>query len=113
MACQGNKADVCGGAGHLSVFQQDCQGQQGCVTGYGILGQVWRKDFSLHDCYNLCKNNPDCRTFQFSDASINSYAGYNSVCNILRYAPPVVYAEYTKDLPGCDVYKVYSMACQK
>jgi hypothetical protein len=63
MACAGNTADTCGGAGRINIFQKNCSPVPGCHYGYGYLSTTHVG--GLANCADACQANPDCQSIQW------------------------------------------------
>jgi hypothetical protein len=109
MACNGLKADTCGGAGRISVFKKTCARTPDCTTGYGIISSTYVNSLSV--CSQMCFNNPNCQSFQFGypyDTQFKSVPGY---CNLYPYAMAVIRAYRPSSDNYCMSFSVYDGTC--
>ncbi|KAK2058615.1 WSC-domain-containing protein [Colletotrichum caudatum] len=67
MACDGNRYDTCGGAGHINIYQVNCPGVRGCGDTKAIIGTTTDIG-TVKDCVDLCQADPLCLSFQFAPA---------------------------------------------
>jgi hypothetical protein len=103
MACNGLKADTCGGAGRITLFEKDCSPTPGCYAGYGHY-RTFTNAQSVHDCSVQCQADSQCVSFQFGrDSPTQPY------CNLFLYAIPVVIASQHDSY--CDSYNFYAATC--
>ncbi|KAJ0165994.1 WSC domain-containing protein [Colletotrichum tanaceti] len=107
MSCAGNRADTCGGAGRINVYQAPCKGTPGCNFGYGVVKSYAGNGLTAKKCADYCHAESACQSFQFGiDFSSNKPA-----CLLFKYAIPVVLSRGSGTISPCNTYTFYDSAC--
>ncbi|KAF6830782.1 copper radical oxidase (WSC domain-containing protein) [Colletotrichum plurivorum] len=103
MTCKGNRADTCGGAGRVNLYQAPCGGTPGCHFGYGWITTIWLR--TTKQCLDACHANPDCKSVQIGQL----YDNHDTFCNLFTYQIPLVI--YPEEVDGCEVFTFYDGLC--
>ncbi|ETN43599.1 uncharacterized protein HMPREF1541_02758 [Cyphellophora europaea CBS 101466] len=106
MACNGNHADTCGGAGRINIFTNACSGTPGCHYGYGLIREI---DYiSTHDCMAQCHADPECQSIQTGTEHLS---GDLVFCNLFKYPVAVVRAQGYDNDARCNSFTLYESSC--
>ncbi|KAF9873174.1 hypothetical protein CkaCkLH20_09337 [Colletotrichum karsti] len=105
MACVGNHADTCGGAGRVNIYQAACNGTPGCHFGYGLIRLLFTAS-NVKQCEDACHADPNCLSIQFGTEP-SSTAPF---CNLFKYPiPSVVDTQYMD--ARCSSFHFYDSSC--
>lgn len=107
MPCNGNKADTCGGAGHINIYTAQCTGLPGCHFGYGFIREI--DGLTLHGCNEACHADAECVAIQ---AGHEAYMQTGTdFCNLFRYPPAVIKAQGLDNDARCNAFTFFDTSC--
>ncbi|WQF76496.1 Putative carbohydrate-binding WSC [Colletotrichum destructivum] len=107
MSCAGNRADTCGGAGRMNIYQAPCKGTPGCHFGYGVIRTYLGNGLTqAKQCSDFCHAEPSCQSIQYG-----IYFDGRPFCNLFAFAIPVVLLQGSGESGPCSTYTFYDSVC--
>ncbi|TDZ14852.1 WSC domain-containing protein [Colletotrichum sidae] len=102
MSCAGNRADTCGGAGRVNIYQAPCSGKPGCHFNFGRISI--RRGITKKQCADYCHADANCQSFQYGNDN-------GLFCNLFKYPIPAVRATGYDNNARCNSFSFYDGAC--